>query len=342
MMAAQPTASLRQALETLARLQAAAPPGTAARLKQVAALLQSLAEENAYLNTLLVENPDAPTTAPRPEPENFGGTRMLSGDPSTAETVEARRVPDPSTAETIETRSLQPNAALESFGDDALMTGVSDAIRPPLVAIRGRAELLQTGLMGHITPDQDQWLQAILENTDRAFATLDALHEIQLLRQGRMSIDWVNFISTDLLTEAWERVRERVRTANHEISVLAPDTVPLAHGDFYQSLKVLSDLLDNAIRYTPPGGSIRLMVDNLGTHVLFSVVDSGIGLTTDDLQYVGQPFWRGEDRLVQAHPGTGLRLYLAKKVLALQGGELIFSGEPGLGSTFSFTLRTPD
>jgi signal transduction histidine kinase len=335
------TASLRQALETLARLQAAAPPGTAARLKQVSALLQSLAEENAYLNTLLVENPDAPTTAPRPE---NGGTRILSGDPSTAETIETRRVADPSTAETVEARRLGPNvaAALESFGDEALITGVSDAIRPPLVAIRGRAELLQTGLMGHITPDQDQWLQAILENTDRAFSTLDALHEILVLRQRRVSIDWVNFISTDLLAEAWERVRERARIANHEISVLAPDAVPLARGDFYQSLRILNDLLDNAIRYTPPGGQIRLMVDSLGTHVLFSVVDNGIGLTTDELGYVGQPFWRGEDRLVQAHPGTGLRLYLAKQVLALQGGELIFSGEPGLGSTFSFTLRTPD
>jgi signal transduction histidine kinase len=334
------TASLRQALETLARLQAAAPPGTAARLKQVSGLLQSLAEENAYLNTLLIENPSVPAASPFFEShvENSGGTRML--DPSTAETAEARRVADPSTAETVEARRLQP--AAESFGDEALITGVNEAIRPPLVAIRGRAELLQSGLMGRVTPDQDQWLQAILENTDRAFATLDALHEIMLLRQGRVSIDWVNFISTDLLAEAWERVRERARIARHEISVLAPDTVPLAHGDFYQSLKVLNDLLDNAIRYTPSGGQIRLMVDNLGTHVLFSVVDNGIGLTTDELQYVGQPFWRGEDRLVQAHPGTGLRLYLAKQVLALQGGELIFSGEPGLGSTFSFTLRTPD
>jgi two-component system sensor histidine kinase/response regulator len=86
-----------------------------------------------------------------------------------------------------------------------------------------------------------------------------------------------------------------------------------------------------------------MSVDNLGTHVLFSVADNGIGLTPEDIEKIGRPFWRGNhQRLVRAHAGTGLHLYLAKQILALQDGELIYSGEPGVGSTFSFTLRTPD
>jgi signal transduction histidine kinase len=268
-------------------------------------LLQSLTEENSYLTTLLNE--------PAPPP------------------VSDWQEPLPPPAPT-------PEAGL----DTSLFAGLNDALRPPLIAIRGRAELVQAGLLGQITAEQDQWLQAIHENTDRAFAVLDALQEMIALQQGRVQLEALNFISTDLLAEAWERLRDQARALNHQITIHAPETVPLAHGDFYQSLIILTDLLSNALRYTPPGGGIRLSVDNLGTHVLFNVADNGIGLAPEDLEYIGRPFWRGSHRLVRQHPGTGLRLYLAKQVLALQGGELIFSGEPDLGSTFSFTLPAPE
>lgn len=311
----QPGLTLAQAQDVLSKLQSVAPSATAHQLALVLELMHSLSDENAYLNTLILEQMP----------------------------VQAAHFPAES-----------PGAAPETGGEDALpqhdanvpaqfLAGMTDALRPPLIAIRGRAELVQGGLLGQITADQDQWLQAIHENTNRAFAVLDAIQELMALQAGQVRLDWVSFISTDLLKEAWERVRDRARQHRHDIIIQAPDAVPLAHGDFYQSLLVLTDLLDNAIRYTPDGGQIRLSVDSLGTHVLFSVADNGIGLTPEDTQHVGEPFWRGDHhRMVRQHPGTGLRLYLANQILALQGGELIFSGEPDVGSTFSFTLHTPE
>src|SRR5690606_32334537 len=109
------------------------------------------------------------------------------------------------------------------------------------------------------------------------------------------------------------RVLNRASARGHELALAVPESVPMVHGDFYQALLVLTDLLDNAIRYTPPGGTIRLSVDGLGTHVLFSVADNGIGLRPEDMDTVGQPFWRGEHHpLVRQHPGTGLSLFLAR------------------------------
>ncbi|MBZ0282839.1 MAG: HAMP domain-containing histidine kinase [Anaerolineae bacterium] len=317
-MIAAPEISLSQALETLGKLETVAPTATAAKLKHIAGLLQHLANENAYLNTLLTEGvPAAPMRS------------MPQETPAAA--------PEPDDDE-------ETSSDAESAGVDlTLFSSLNDALRPPLIAVRGRAELVQAGLLGQITPDQDIWLQAIQENTDRAFSVLDAIQEMIAIQKAEIRLDPVNFISTDLLSEGWERIRDRARFYNHEITIQAPEVVPLARGDFYQSLLVLTDLLDNALRYTPTGGQIRLSVDSLGTHALFSVADNGIGLTPDDLNHIGQPFWRADHhRLVRQHPGTGLRLYLAKQILALQDGELIFSGEPGLGSTFSFTLRTPD
>jgi signal transduction histidine kinase len=320
----EPTLTLEQAMEILGRLQNAAPKATAEKLGQVRQLLQHLASENVYFHTLMLEGlPDAP-----------------------AREEAAPSMPDPAEPEGDESSPALAASISDALASEAsvqLVRGINDALRPPLVAIRGRAELVQAGFLGQITPEQDTWLQAINENTSRAFAVLDALQEMIAIQRGQVRLDPVNFLSTDLLAEAWERLRDRARQLNHDVTIQAPDVVPLAQGDFYQSLIVLTDLLDNALRYTPPGGQIKLTVDNLGTHVLFSVADNGIGLTADDLAQVGKAFWRGDHhRLVRAHPGTGLRLYLAQHVLALQDGELIFSGEPDVGSTFSFTLPIPE
>jgi signal transduction histidine kinase len=313
--------SLTQALDILTRARDALPE-EAARLGEVSALLQSLTEENAYLSALLHEETPSARPAPAAPPVETGA---------------------PKTGPVKTVTGLLREAASPEAPLNELLNGINDALRPPLIAIRGRAELVRAGLLGQITPEQDLWLAAIEENTTRGFAVLDALREMMALRSGQVRFEKVNFISTDLLSEAWERLRDRARPYGHEITIQAPDVVPLAHGDFYQSLLALTDILDNAIRYTSPGGQIRLAVDNLGTHVLFSVTDTGIGLTPDDLSHVSRPFWRGtHHRLVRQHAGTGLRLYLVRQILAQQDGELIFSGEPDVGSTFSFALPAPE
>jgi signal transduction histidine kinase len=306
------TITLSQALEALNRLRSAAPSATAAKLGQIARLLQTLADENAYLNTLVLDS-------------------MPVGPPEKSTVQPEEAVPAASSS------FVPPGEAVPGW-----FTGLSEALRPPLVAIRGRAELVQDGLLGQITPEQDQWLEAIEENTNRAFAVMDAVQELIALEQGKARIEKVNFISTDLTKEAWQRIRDKARAFDHDVINEAPEAVPLAYGDFYQSLIILTDLLDNALHYTSPHGQIRMSVDDLGTHVLFTVADSGIGLMPEELEFVGQPFWRGSHRMIRQHNGSGLRLYLAKKVLELLDGELIFSGEPGVGSTFSFTLPTPE
>jgi signal transduction histidine kinase len=298
---------VNEALKLLLKLREAAPDSTAYRLGQVMRLIRDLSEENAYLNA-------------RVEEAAFGGAEVAHPTPA-------------------ESMSSTDYANGDLIG---MLVSMNDALRPPLVAIRGRAELIQAGMLGQITDEQARWLDAIQENTDRSFRLLDAVQRLMAIRQQQVRIEWSDFIASDLLEEAYERIKDRTKAAGHHLKVQVPDVVPVAHGDFYQSLMILTDLLDNAVRYTPEGGDIRLSADSLGTHVLFSVADSGIGLRSQDMAHIGQPFWRADDHpLVRQHNGTGLSLYLAKLTLALQDGELICSGEPTLGSTFSFTLAVP-
>lgn len=299
-----PGLNTAQALALLSKLRQAAPPATAGRLGDVAALLESLAQENAYLNALVSED-----------------TGLLAGAPAPA-----------------------PNALPAAGGTMALdlLAGVTEALRLPLANIRERAEMVQTGLPGQITDEQDDLLTTIYRSTARAFRLLDTVQQIIALEQGRVKLNHANFVTSELIEEARSRAADLIAARRHRLTVIVPQAVPLATGDYHQTQVVLSDLLDNAARYTPEGGTIRLSVESLGSHVLFSVADSGLGLSADDLANVGRPFWRADRHpLVRQHAGTGLRLFLAKQVLARQAGELIFYGEPGVGSTFSFTLPSP-
>ena len=308
-------ASVPTALELLNRLSSAAPPATSAKLEQVAALIQDLSAEASYFNTQVFEN-----------------TALLNHHvPHQIE------VPPPMT----ESVAMPDQPLTDDSTAFDMLVGVNDALRAPLVAIHGRAELLSAGTLGQITEEQAQWLNAIHENAQRAFRLLDSLQQLIAMQRGEVQVDWSYFIATDLLEEAHARVLNRAAARGHEFTLMKPESVPMVRGDFYQSLVVLTDLLDNAVRYTSQGGTIRLSVDSLGTHVLFSVADNGIGLRPEDIDHVGKPFWRGEHHpLVRQHPGTGLSLFLARRMLALQGGELIFTGEPEVGSTFSMMLMS--
>ncbi len=312
----------KQALEFLGKLQEVAPHATGEKLGQIARLIEGLAAENQRLSALLPE----------------GAAGQSGPGVMDVQSVQAGAVPVVSVANLSSGFNDLTEKTAVSPGEN-LLNGVNESLRPPLIAIRGRAELVQAGFLGAITPEQDQWLQSIQENTRRAFSLLDTIEQIIALQRGIVRLDVVNFLATDLMTEAWNRLRDKSNAAGHEINLEVPTSVPLARGDFYHALMILADLLENAILYTPPGGHIRLVADNLSSHVLFTVIDTGIGLTPSDQAHVGQAFWRGHHhRLVRQHPGSGLRLYLARDLLTRMGGELIYSGQPGQGSTFSFTL----
>ncbi len=271
--------NIDQALQVLARLEAAAPPTTAARLGEVIAVVQALADAR--------EQPVAPA-------------------------------PDPAAE---------------------LVTRVYGVLYPSLVFVRDQAQALRAGRLGQITTEQMDSLAQMDDHTSAALALLGTVSDITDLQNGELQIEPTEFSSLDLLAEAWQRAYTAAEQHEHQISVHADDPLPTVIGDYNQILTILDDLLDNAIRYTPFGGIIRITAELLGEQVLFSIADNGIGLNRDDQGQIGQPFWRAQYQpLVRQYAGGGLRLYRAQQILELHDSTLFFSGEPSMGSTFSFTL----
>jgi signal transduction histidine kinase len=224
-------------------------------------------------------------------------------------------------------------------GATALLTNVREVLKPSLLLLRAQTELLRERVDAALDENDAEMVRLMHDNADMALTLLESLEMVMQLSENALDLNIRSFSALDLLRDAGERMQDRARLYRHRITVMLDRRLPPLRADYQRTLAILIDLMDNAVRYTPEGGSSRIAVDNLGGYVLFTVADNGIGLSDADMQYIGQPFWRAlHQPLVRAHRGTGLRLYLARRVLEMQGGALFFSGEPNAGSTFSFTV----
>ncbi|MFN8452494.1 MAG: ATP-binding protein [Anaerolineae bacterium] len=222
---------------------------------------------------------------------------------------------------------------------DDLSTEAFAALKPSLHIVQAQAEAMRAGRLGRITTEQADCLKLINEHAATTLSLIESLDTIRLVQQGLLHIEQSVFSPLDVLAEVWQRHNQDAEQREHHINIHADDPIPPVVGDRRFILTILSDMLDNAIRYTPFGGMIRVRAETLGTHVLFSIADNGIGLNSDDMLHIGEPFWRARHQaLVRQNPGTGLRLHIARLILELHGSDLLFSGEPSMGSTFSFML----
>jgi two-component system sensor histidine kinase ChiS len=208
-----------------------------------------------------------------------------------------------------------------------------------LVQMAAQLDGLRAGRLGQVTTEQADVLALVSSYAASGSALARALSDLERLRTGELHLTLAPFSPLDVAAAVWQRTSPLANSRDHTVTILADSPLPPAYGDVGHISSTLSALVDNAVRYTPFGGEIRLTINALGDHVLFTVADSGIGMSEDDQVHIGEVFWRAlHQPLVRAHPGAGVSLALARGVLALMDGELIFSGEPSVGSSFSFTI----
>ncbi|MEL7233752.1 MAG: ATP-binding protein, partial [Chloroflexota bacterium] len=121
------------------------------------------------------------------------------------------------------------------------------------------------------------------------------------------------------------------------IEDVAPD-LPDMWIDYYRLLQVLTNLVSNAYKYTPEGGTITLSAKQSDNRIRFSVSDTGIGLSEEQIAKMGTKFWRADDEYTRSQQGTGLGFSITSSLVELMGSYIKIESEPGSGSTFSFSI----
>jgi len=309
-----------RAFDTLSKLKEAAPPVAAARITEVASLLEQLAAENKSLSARLqsVELRLASMAVAAGAP-----ARSLAAEPLAA-AGESNGAPAEPPGQ-LDTGVLAGTDQVEGAmpGPEVILTQYRFLLRPLVQSLFDEA--------GFGTRARTRM--------EELLSLLDALDRLNAIRRGLIVVHPIVFDPAELLRHTRRSMAARASARDQQLEVSTDVSLPsvLADGDLSQ--EIVDTLVDNAIRYTDYGGKVTVAAETLGTDVLFTVTDTGIGFEPGEAERIGTPFYRaGHQPLVQNQPGAGLRLFIARQLLDVQGGELFFSGDAGLGASFSFTL----
>lgn len=217
-----------------------------------------------------------------------------------------------------------------------LIGDVSHELRTPLAAIKGYME----GLMDGVIPSTPATYQQIHTEADRLARLVDDLQELSRVEAGAFRLEKGPQALSALIATTARRLAPRFEAKNIRLSLDLPDGLPLALADSDRVIQILTNLLGNALAYTPAGGQVTVNACLTGSMLRVAVRDTGLGLPPESLPHLFDRFYRvDKSRSRQEGGGSGIGLTIAKALVEAQGGQVGASSPgPGLGSEFFFTL----
>ena len=220
---------------------------------------------------------------------------------------------------------------------------VAHELKQPMTAIQGYTSLLLLGMGGELNDTQRQFVDVINANVGRMGNLVNNLLEISRLEAGRIRLEFARVDLKTVVEEVVTAARSEIESRDHGLEIDLAEGLLQAWGDRQRLAQVLTHLLNNACRYTPHGGTIRIAIDRCDDpqrpagHLCVTVTDTGIGLTPEEIASLDK-FFRADHDFVQQQAGSGLGVPIARGLVALHGGDFLVESEPGHGSTFSFTV----
>jgi signal transduction histidine kinase len=226
---------------------------------------------------------------------------------------------------------------------DDFLSHVSHELRSPLTSIYSFNSIIADGLAGPTTPQQDEYLQIILRNVGQLRAMVDDLLELNQERTGKLTVELQSVSVNEAAAYAVDTVRGAAKQKEITLSFLPSAGLPSAYADATRVRQVLTILLDNAVKFTPAGGTVTVEAreyEKDGSMVLVEVSDTGCGIKAEETERIFEHLYQVTDPGSAGRRGLGLGLHIAKDLVTRQGGRIWVTSVPGKGSLFSFTLPT--
>lgn len=225
--------------------------------------------------------------------------------------------------------------ALDETKDD-FISMASHQLRTPLTSVKGYVSMVLEGDTGKITPKQREMLDQAFFSSQRMVYLIADLLNVSRLKTGKFVIEPSPVNLAEVVDQELSQLKETATTKQLKLSYDKPKKFPELMLDETKTRQVIMNFVDNAIYYTPSGGQIKVrLVDSPGT-VELRVEDNGIGVPASEKAHMFTKFYRAGNARKARPDGTGLGLFMAKKVIVAQGGAIIFESQEGKGSTFGF------
>jgi signal transduction histidine kinase len=224
---------------------------------------------------------------------------------------------------------------------DEFLSHVSHELRSPLNAIYQFVTILQDNLAGELSADQHQYLEIVLRNVKQLQAMIDDLLQVTRVQAGKLAIEPQCTSVAEAIGDAVNTLQETAAAKGIVLSVDIEEQLPLACADPTRIRQILIILLDNAIKFTPANGAVRVqagMLEDNSKLLVFSVSDTGCGIAAGMTERIFERLFQASDPASAGRQGLGLGLYICKELVTLQGGQIWAESIPGSGAVLSVTL----
>ena len=234
-------------------------------------------------------------------------------------------------------RDITQQAAIEEMKTEFISV-VSHELRTPLTPIKGYIDLLLEGDAGELTEEQKDYLEIVETNTDRLVALVNDLLDISRIEAGKIDLELKPMDMAEALQDVISFHQKQIESRGLILHQAIPPDLPWVKADRARITQVLNNLVNNAYKYTPGGGSITVKAVPDGDYLEIVVSDTGVGISKEDLKKLFTKFFRAKNPATKGTSGTGLGLAIAKSIVEKHQGEIWVESEAGKGSSFHFTL----
>ena len=217
------------------------------------------------------------------------------------------------------------------------VANVSHELRSPLTSMQG---LVQGILDGTIPRDQQEnYLNVVLDETKRLNYLINDLLDLSQIESGKLAFELKNIDVNELIRRCLITFESKISAKDIEVEVEIKDEKQFVSADENRIKQVMMNLIDNAVKFTPEGGTIKIFTSETSASIFVNVNNSGAAIEAEDLPYVFERFYKADKSHTRTQEGTGLGLSIVKKILVGHGQNIWVKSTPKDGTTFTFTLK---
>ncbi len=247
----------------------------------------------------------------------------------------------------VRERTIELESALNRLSElnqlkSNFIANISHELRTPLTHIKGYIELLIEEDLGKLSKDQAEALRVMSISEARLENLIEDLIQFSLVARGQLDLKIDRLNLDEIVEDVITGITKKCEKTKIKFYPQIPEILPTVEVDHQKIVWVLTQFLDNAIKFTPSGGQIGFSIEVGKKRATITVIDSGIGIDPDQYNEIFEPFHQLDNSATRRYGGTGLGLAMAKQIIEAHGSEIKIESSPGEGSKFRFSLPIID